>query len=170
MYEAIFTIMNEHVQVVGQYMVQTKSWLEIEPAWKQVFQRYKIIAAQDGLALEELVSVCYSVVHGGLIRSAASPMQASAACLFCFLSTRPAHDPYVVVSIHSLWLCFRFCVLQMPKYIWVDDPEVSASNIEQAAQDAGYMVSFAAKVLMDSTHCIRRYTRACNERHPLAGG
>lgn len=56
MYDAVFTIMNEFVQVVGQYMVQTKSWLEIQPAWKQVFERYKIMAGLKGLALEELVS------------------------------------------------------------------------------------------------------------------
>lgn len=58
-----------------------------------------------------------------------------------------------------------FVLLQFPKFIWVDDPELSAANLESSASG----VNFAIRVLMDSTHAIRRYTRACNESHPMFG-
>ena len=56
MFEAIFTVMNESMQIVGQYMVQTKSWMEIEPAMKQLWQRYNTMAGIKGVAVEDLVS------------------------------------------------------------------------------------------------------------------
>lgn len=49
--------MNEHMQVVGQYMVQTKSWLEIEPAMKLLWERYGIMANLKGVTAADLVSI-----------------------------------------------------------------------------------------------------------------
>lgn len=43
-FEAAFTVMNETCQIVGQYMVQTKSWIEVEPAMQALWQRYTDLA------------------------------------------------------------------------------------------------------------------------------
>lgn len=44
-YEAILTVMNEKCQVAGQYMTQTKSWLEVDKAISLLWQRYDKMAA-----------------------------------------------------------------------------------------------------------------------------
>lgn len=56
LYEACFTVMNETCQVVAQYMVQTKSWLEVRHGLLLLCKRYSLIAEDVGKPLEELVS------------------------------------------------------------------------------------------------------------------
>jgi hypothetical protein len=56
-YEAVLTVMNEHCQVVGQYMVQTKSWFEVQQALQLIWKRYEAVAPQYNLDTTELVSV-----------------------------------------------------------------------------------------------------------------
>lgn len=56
-YEGIFTVMNELCQVVAQYMVQTKSWLEIKAGMTLLWKRYGLVSEHTGVLLEELVSI-----------------------------------------------------------------------------------------------------------------
>ena len=48
-YGAVLTIMNEYCQIVAQYMVETKSWLEVAPALQFLVDRYEHLGdGRDG--------------------------------------------------------------------------------------------------------------------------
>jgi hypothetical protein len=56
-YEAVLTVMNEYCQVVGQYMVQTKSWFEVQQAMQLLWKRYDTVASLYNVDTKDLVGV-----------------------------------------------------------------------------------------------------------------
>jgi hypothetical protein len=47
LYTGCFTVMNEFVEVVAQFMVQTKSWMEVQAGLKQLYQRYQLLGVEN---------------------------------------------------------------------------------------------------------------------------
>ena len=94
--------MNDLNQVVAQFMVQTKSWMEVESGLKLLYRRCELLAIEnDGATMVSYASLA---------------------------STSSLHQ----CRLSDISLIVIFCLtLQVPKYIYVDDAnDASAARIK----------------------------------------